>query len=465
MRRGWGYHELEDKTVKIIIVGSGKVGYALAKHLNEEGHEITVIDSDEEKIQDISSELDVFCICGNGTSYHTQKEAGIVKADLLISVANQDEINLLSCLIAKKAGNCKTIARVRNPEYYEEIGYIREELGLSMSINPEWEAACEMARLIQYPSALSVETFRRRVSLVNIQVPENSVLDGMSVADFAIKISNNTLVCIVKRGKDIVVPGGDFVLHAMDTISVILPIQEATPFFKKIGITTSPVRSVMIAGGGMISFYLAKQLQDTGVRVSIIEKSKRRCEELSEALPKAMIIQGEAIDKDLLLEEGIQDVDAFAAMTDIDEENIMLSLFTKHVSHAKTMTKIDKIDFPEVVEDLAIDRLVVPKAITAASIIRYVRAMQNSVGSNVQTLYRLMGGRVEALEFIVSKTAKVVGKSLRELRLKKNLLICSIWRNGAIITPSGDDVLKAADSVIVVTTVLGLDDIDDILEG
>lgn len=451
--------------MNIIIVGSGKVGSTLARHLNDEGHEITVIDSDEEKIRDISSEMDIYCVLGNGTSYRTQKEAGVEKADLLISVANQDEVNLLSCLIAKKAGNCQTIARVRNPEYYEEIGYLREELGLSMSINPEWEAACEMARLVQYPSALSAETFRSRVSLLHIVIPENSILDGMSVADFAVKISKKVLVCIVKRGKEIVIPRGDFILASGDEISVSLPIREATPFFKKIGVPANPIKSIMIAGGGMISFYLAKQLQDTGVEVKIIEEDKQRCEELSEALPKALIIQGEAIDKELLLEEGIQGIDALAAMTNLDEENIMLSLYAKRVSNAKTMTKIDKIEFPEVVNDLGIDSLIVPKMITAASIIRYVRAMQNSVGSNVQTLYRLMDGKVEALEFIISNTAKVIGKPLSELKIRRNVLLCSIYRQGKMIVPSGNDVLCSGDSVIIVTTELGLGDIDDILEG
>ena len=451
--------------MNIIIVGSGKVGYSIAQHLNEEGHEITVIDSDEEKIRDISSEMDIYCVLGNGTSYLTQKEAGIDKADLLISVANQDEVNLLSCLIAKKAGNCQTIARVRNPEYYAEIDFIREELGLSMSINPEWEAASEMARLIQYPSAIAAETFRGRVSLLHIVVPENSVLNGMSIADFAVKISKNILICIVKRDKEIIVPRGDFVMRAKDVISVSVPSREATPFFKKVGIPANPIKSVMIAGGGRISFYLAKQLQDTGVEVKIIEEDKKRCEELSEALPKAMVIQGEAIDKELLLEEGIRGIDALAAMTDIDEENIMLSLYAKRVSNAKTMTKIDKIEFPEVVDDLGIDRLIVPKSITAASIIRYVRAMQNTVGSNVQTLYRLMDGRVEALEFRIGHTAKVIGTPIKNLKIKKNVLIGSIYRKRKLIVPSGEDMIKSGDSVIVVTTELGLNDIDDILEG
>ena len=331
--------------------------------------------------------------------------------------------------------------------------------------DPEWEAANEMARLIQYPSALAVEKFRGGMTLLRVVIPEKSVLNGMSVAEFAVKISRQILVCIVKRGKEIRIPDGNFVLMAGDAISVSLPIREATPFFKKIGVPANPIKSVMVAGGGMISFYLAKILQDTGVEVKIIEENKKRCEELSEALPHAMIIQGEAIDKELLLEEEIRETDAFAAMTDIDEENIMLSLYAKKVSQAKTMTKIDKIEFPEVVDDLGIDSLIVPKVITGVSIIRYVRAMQNTMGSNVQTLYRMIDGQVEALEFIVSKTAKVTNKPICELKIKKNLLICSIQRKGKLITPSGNDMLQSGDSVIIVTTNLGLDDIDDILEG
>ena len=400
---------------------------------------------------------------GNGTSYRTQKEAGIEKADLLISVANQDEVNLLSCLIAKKAGNCQTIARVRNPEYYDEIGYIREELGLSMSINPEWEAANEMARLIQYPSALAVEKFRGGMTLLRVVIPEKSVLNGMSVAEFAVKISRQILVCIVKRGKEIRIPDGNFVLMAGDAISVSLPIREATPFFKKIGVPANPIKSVMVAGGGMISFYLAKILQDTGVEVKIIEENKKRCEELSEALPHAMIIQGEAIDKELLLEEEIRETDAFAAMTDIDEENIMLSLYAGRESKAKLITKVNRIAFENVIDSMNLGSVIYPKLITADLILQYVRAMQNSLGSNVETLYKIVANRAEALEFRVGNDAPMIGVPLEKLSLKKNLLVACINRNGRILTPRGKDTIEVGDTVIIVTTNTGLNDLKDIL--
>ena len=450
--------------MKIIVVGCGRVGYVLTEQLNKEGHDVTVIDKDEEKIQRISSSMDVYGISGNGTSHNVQMEAGIKEADLLISVTDSDEINMLCCLIAKKTGNCQTIARIRKPEYYEEVSFLKEELGLSMTINPEMTAAAEMSRLIQYPSALEVETFvKGRVTLIKVAVTENSPLDGLVLRDISKVISNRVLVCIVKRGNDIVIPDGNFKLMAGDGVSLTLPVEESTAFFKKMGIKTSPIKSMIIAGGGTTSYYLAKQLSKTGVQVKIIEEDRALCEQLSEALPNAMVINGSCIDKDLLLSEGIQNIDALAALTPIDEENIMLTLYAKRIAGCKTMTKMDKLNFDEVTDNLNLDTVVSVKAITTAYIIRYVRAMQNSYGSNVQTLHRLFEGKVEALEFRITDKAKVVGKSLFELQLKKNLLICCISREGKIITPSGRDELKPGDGVIVVTTNLGLDDIDDIL--
>ena len=450
--------------MRIIIVGCGKVGYVLTEQLTKEGHDICLIDKDEDKLARVSSNMDVFCLQGNGTSYATQIEAGIKEADLLISVTESDEINMLCCLIAKKAGNCKTIARVRKPEYDFEVSFLKEELGLSMAINPEMTAAAEMSRLIQYPSALEVETFvKGRVTLIKVAVTKDSPLDGLAIKDMASVAGKRTLVCIVDRAKEITIPNGDFVLKEGDIISLILPVEESNAFFKKMKIKSSPIKSVIITGGGTTSFYLAKQLQKTGVSVKIIEENKARCEELSELLPNAMVINGSCIDKDLLLSEGITDIDAMAALTSLDEENILLTMYAKKVGKCKTMTRVDKLNFGEVLGDLNMDTVISAKAITAAYIIRYVRAMQNSYGSKVQTLHRLYDGQVEALEFRVTKNAKVIEKSLFELNLKNNLLVCCISRKGKIITPSGQDMLMPGDGVIVVTTNTGLRDIDDIL--
>ncbi len=450
--------------MKIIIVGCGKVGYVLTEQLTKEGHDITLIDKDDEKLTRVSSNMDVYCVNGNGTSYETQLEAGIKDTDLLISVTDSDEINMLCCLIAKKVGNCKTIARVRKPEYDFEVNFLKEELGLSMSINPEMTAAAEMSRLIQYPKALDVETFvKGRVTLIKVAVTKDSPLDGLVIKDIASVAGKRTLACIVDRNKELTIPNGDFQLKEGDIVSLILPVEESNSFFKKMKIKSSPIKSVMIAGGGTTSYYLAKQLSKTGVSVKIIEEDKKRCEELSELLPDAMIINGSCIDKDLLLSEGITETDALAALTDLDEENILLTLYAKKVGKCKTMTKIDKLTFGEVMSDLEMDTVVSAKAITAAYIIRYVRAMQNSYGSKVQTLHRLYDGQVEALEFRITNNAKVIEKSLYELNLKKNLLICCISRKGKIITPSGQDMLMPGDGVIIVTTNTGLQDIDDIL--
>jgi trk system potassium uptake protein TrkA len=450
--------------MKIIIVGCGKVGYVLTEQLTKEGHDITLIDKDDEKLTRVSSNMDVYCVNGNGTSYETQLEAGIKDTDLLISVTDSDEINMLCCLIAKKVGNCKTIARVRKPEYDFEVNFLKEELGLSMSINPEMTAAAEMSRLIQYPKALDVETFvKGRVTLIKVAVTKDSPLDGLVIKDIASVAGKRTLACIVDRNNELTIPNGDFQLKESDIVSLILPVEESNSFFKKMKIKSSPIKSVMIAGGGTTSYYLAKQLSKTGVSVKIIEEDKKRCEELSELLPDAMIINGSCIDKDLLLAEGITETDALAALTALDEENILLTLYAKKVGKCKTMTKIDKLTFGEVMSDLEMDTVVSAKAITAAYIIRYVRAMQNSYGSKVQTLHRLYDGQVEALEFRITNNAKVIEKSLYELNLKKNLLICCISRKGKIITPSGQDMLMPGDGVIIVTTNTGLRDIDDIL--
>lgn len=451
--------------MKIIIVGCGKVGYVLTEQLTKEGHDITLIDKDEDKLTRVSSNMDVFCVNGNGASYETQIEAGIKETDLLISVTDSDEINMLCCLMAKKAGNCKTIARVRKPEYDFEVNFLKEELGLSMAINPEMTAAAEISRLIQYPKALEVETFvKGRVTLIKVAVTKDSPLDGLVIKDMASVAGKRTLVCIVDRNKELTIPNGEFCLKEGDVVSLILPVEESNSFFKKMKIKSSPIKSIMIAGGGTTSYYLAKQLNKTGVSVKIIEENKERCEELSELLPSAMVINGSCIDKDLLLSEGITETDAMAALTSFDEENILLTMYAKKIGKCKTMTKIDKLTFGEVLNDLEMDTVVSVKAITAAYIIRYVRAMQNSYGSKVQTLHRLYDGQVEALEFRITRNAKIIEKTLYELNLKKNLLICCISRKGRIITPSGQDMLMPGDGVIVVTTNTGLRDIDDILE-
>lgn len=450
--------------MKIIIAGCGKVGYALADQLNKEGHEITVIDSREDKINQALSVLDVQGIQGNATIFRTQSEAGIKESDLLIAVTGQDEINLLCCLIAKKFGNCQTIARVRNPEYNSEIKYLSRELGLSMAINPEYACAQNIAQLIEVPSALDIFSFAKsRINLIKLPVPDHSVLHSMTVYDFSNKINENTLVCAVERNHEVMIPDGNTILQQGDNMYVIIPPKDIHSLLPKIGIKARTIKSVMIIGGGTIAYYLAKHLEASKVQVKIIEQDIRRCETLSSLLPKTMIINGDATNRELLLEEGIAEMDAFVSLTNMDEENLVLSLFAKKVSHAKIITKVDKVDFEEVIDDLAVGTIACPKNITAKSILQYVRALQNSYGSNVETLYPILDNRMEALEFSIRQESKVTGTPLSQLKLKKNLLVCAIVRNGKVITPSGKDTMEVGDTVIIVTTGKGLTDIKNIL--
>lgn len=450
--------------MNIIIAGCGGVGSTLAEQLTAEGHEITIIDQESKNIQVVTAQYDVMGVQGNSTSYVTQMEAGIDKADLLIAVTNHDEVNMLTCLIAKKAGNCQTIARVRSPQYFTEIEYIRDELGLSMAVNPEFAAAQEISRLIQIPSAMEVDTFAKgRVNLVKIRILEGSVLDQLMLADFSSKIGTDALVCIVEREKEVYIPGGDFVLQVGDKIYVTMQIAALNDFLNKIGIKEKPIKKVMIAGGGTLGYYLGKILTEARIQVKIIEQNEKRCAQLSELIPKAMIIHGNATDKQLMIEEDIETTDAVVAATNFDEENLLLALYVNKVSPAKMITRINRLSFEDVLGDLPIGSAVTPKDITAEYIIRYIRSMQNSYGSNVETLYRMVDNRVEALEFNVDSEAKVTRATLGELKIKKNTLICCIHRNKKIIRPAGHDRIQPGDSVVVVTTNRGLNGIDEIL--
>lgn len=450
--------------MKTIIAGCGKVGFTLAEQLNREGHDITLIDVNRTALEKASSSYDVIGIVGNGISYSVQSEAGIEDADLFIAVTDSDEINLLSCLIAKKAGNCKTIARVRNPIYDNETAFLRNELGISMIINPEMAAAREIGRLVLFPSAIEIDTFARgRVELLKIQIPKDSVLHQLHIFELVEKLRCDVLICAVEREDAVIIPDGNFVLQELDTISFVASPKQTYNFFKKIGIKTTSIKHCMIVGGGKIAYHLAKQLLGLGLHVKIVERDRARCEELSILLPDAVIIQGDGTNETLLQEEGIEYAECFVSLTDVDEENILLSLYVASCSKAKIVTKINRISFTEIIAHLNLGSIICPKNITAEYILQYVRAMQNSMGSNIETLYRIVNDKVEALAFNIKKDSPIIGKTFDKLSLKSNLLICSIIRKGKTITPRGQDMIMVGDQVIVVTTNSGLKDICDIL--
>ena len=441
------------------------MGYTLVEQLSGEDHNIVVIDEKEEKVKSITDELDAMGIVGNGVSYQVLQEAGITDTDLLIAVTGSDEQNLLCCVIAKKAGNCKTIARVRNPIYNEESNFLRKELGLAMIINPELTSASEIARIFQFPSAVKIDTFSKgRIELLHFRVTKECLLNNYELIHIRTTLKCEVLVCMVTRGEEVLIPKGDFVFQEGDIVAIISTPPRANEFFKKIGIGTGRIHSAMVVGGGTIAYYLAKRLLAVGIETKIIEQDSARCDQLNELLPRATVICGDGTDQKLLLQEGLSSMDGFAALTGMDEENILLSLFAKKTSSAKIVTKINRINFNSVLNDLKLDSITYPRLLTADTIIKYARSMNESLNSNVENLYKLEEGRAEALEFYIKETSLVTDTPLEKLSLRKNLLICCINRGGKFIIPGGQDELRVGDSVVVVLTHSRLNEVKEILE-
>ncbi|MBR2742562.1 MAG: Trk system potassium transporter TrkA [Clostridia bacterium] len=452
--------------MKIVVVGGGKIGSALLEQLAKENHRVTLVDKSRRVVTDITNSFDVLGVCGNGATVATQNEAGVPSADLLIACTNSDEMNLLCCLVAKKLGAKYTIARVRNPEYNSQVQLIREELGLSMVINPDLVTARELFRMLRFPSAIDIDTFSGgRAELVGLRVRENSVLSGLQLRDLPKKVGARVLICIVQRGEDVFIPSGDFILRSGDIIRIAASRKNLEAFFGVLGALKREVGSVMMIGGSRISFYLSQMLLAIGVDVKIIEQNEARAVELCELLPKAMIINGDATDQSVLLEEGIDNTDAVVTLTGSDEENIIIAMYATGRNVPKVIAKVSRPSLSGLVAAAGLESAVSPRDITANQMAQYVRAVQNSIGSNVETLYSIAGGRVEALEFAVrSQSPDIVGVPLSKLSLKENILIACITRGSEIIIPGGDTVIMKGDNVVVVTTNPGLNDLLDILK-
>lgn len=451
--------------MKIIIVGGGETGAILAHNLTDEGHDVTVIDKKAERVSGICDSNDVMGLIGNGMNYSALSEAGLAEADLLIAVTGSDEQNLLCCLFARKAGHCATIARIRNPMYIKETEFIKEQVGLSMVINPEYESASAISRLLRFPGAIEINPFSEgRAEMLTFKVPKGSLLDGHNLTYIRGKIDAQVLFCSIGRGGEWHIPSGNFELKAGDKATIIIQPRDALHFFRQIKLETHSVKNVMIVGGGTIAFYLAQQLLETRISVKIIEEDEKRCNELAEKLPEALIIHGDASDKNLLLEEGITTTDAFVALTSYDEENVLLSLYAKELTRAKVITKVDRLIFTELISNLNLDSMIYPHNLTAEGILQYVRAKQNAMGNNIETLYKLVKNKVEALEFNIGENAPGLGIPLKDLNLKDNLIICGINRDQQFILPDGTTSIQAGDRVIVVTGQKKLNDFKDILK-
>ncbi len=452
-----------EKSLKIIIVGCGKVGMTLAERLSQEKHDVTVIDTDAESIQKVTTLYDVMGVTGNGASFSVQDEAGIKKADLIIAVTSSDELNLLCCTIAQKVGECAAIARVRNPDYSEELSYLRKQLGISLIINPELETAKEMSRLLRLPTAISMNSFAKgHVELVKFKLPEDNMLVGKKIMEIgASKLG--VLICGIESEGQLDIPDGSNVFKAGDLISFIATPLNTQKFFRHIGMKTQHVKDCIIVGGGKTSYYLAKQLSEMNINVKVIERDKRHCETLCTLLPNALVINGDGADESLLFEEGIKETSSFIPLTGLDEENILLTLFAKKNSKAKVITKINRSTFNDVIDGLDIGSVIYPRYMSTETIIKYVRGMQNSIGSNIETLYHIFENRAEAIEFEITEASQVTGKPLMELTLKENLLVACINRRGRIIIPRGGDTIQPGDTVVIVTTHTGFKDVSDIL--
>lgn len=460
----FGIHNKRNKGLNILIIGCGKVGRTLIEQLCLEGHDITVIDKNPDKIHAVSDLHDVMTVCGNGASFSIQQEAGIEDADLVIAVTGSDELNLLCCTVAKQVTDCAAIARVRTPDYNDDIGYLREKLGLARIINPELEAAKEVARILYLPAALEVNSFAHgQAEIVKFKIPQGNLLNRLKIMDLTKYVKHNILICAVERYGKVYIPDGRFELQTGDVVSFVGTRKNCARFFKAIGFDTHRVNDCLIVGGGKAAYYLADQLLRDGIEVKIIESNLHRCEELSTLLPNAIIINGDGTDEAILREAGLESAESFVPLTGIDEENIMLTLHAKQVSTAKVITKVNRITFKTVLNSLDLGSVIYPKYITSETIISYVRAKQASKDSNIDVLYHMFNSQAEAIEFVVTEDSSVTNKTLTELRLKDNLLISFISRKGRIFIPTGQDMIQKGDEVMIVTTHTGFKDITDIL--
>ena len=469
----FGREELEDGTafisrfdteMKIIIVGIGKVGYAIAEQMTGENHDLVVIDRNNAVLDHVDSMLDVMCVEGNGASASVLLEAGVREADLLIAVSENDEVNLICCLMAKKLGAKHTVARVRNPEYFRDAQILRREIGLDMIINPENAAAQEISRILRVPSAFSVETFARGlVELIGFQTEEGDSLVGKSLIDYNRENPNSILMCAAKRGEEVIVPNGSFVPQTGDRVYVIGTPAETTRVLRSMGRAMAPIRRVSILGGSRIAQYLAWVLTDIGTHVTIVEKDEAKCLTLAEKLPKVTVIHGDGTNHDLLESEGIFHCDAFIAVTDRDEENLLMALTAKRYGVKKVVPKMSRMGYLDIVNLTGLDTVISPKAIIASQISSYVRGLANSQGSAVESLHYILGGAIEAVEFTATSATHFLDRPLSDLHFRNGLLVAAIVHNGRMEIPNGHSQIHAGDRVIVVAKKLFLQDLNDIL--
>lgn len=452
--------------MNITIIGLGTIGRTVLQSLSDEGHAITIIDSDKALVERLIERYDVFGVVGNGASLEIQNEARVPSADLVIAMTRNDELNILACLVAKNIGVRHTIARVRNPDYRLQIAEMKDDLGISLVMNPEWETAGEIFNLIDLPSVARIEHFAAgRVLLVEVVAEAGCALIGESLVSLGRRLRSRILICAVQRGEEVFIPSGGFVIQEGDRIHFTADKKSLSDFLAEAGLLRSPLRRVMILGGGKVGYYLADRLAEKRCAVKLIEKDPARAEELAAELSGVTVVQGNGTKHGLLLEEGIEAMDAFVALTGVDEENIIVSLFAAQQRVKKTITRVRSAELYGMLDALGIENTVSSRRIVAARVTSYVRALANSQGSRVLTLYRLVNDQVEALEFSAKGEEPFYGRPLRELTIRRGCLIACIIRRGNALIPNGDAEIRRGDNVVVVTTHKNFDDLSDVFEA
>jgi len=451
--------------MKIVVAGCGKIGTTIISSLVEEGHDIIALDISPEALEEITNIYDVMCICGASTDCDTLSEAGVQQAELFVSVTGSDEINMLSCFLAKRMGAKNTISRIRSPHYNESsLGFIKQQLDLNVSINPEFMVARELYDILKFPSAVNIETFSaRQFEMIELRLKPDSLFDSMSLSEIRKKYPGNYLIGTVQRDEEIFIPDGNFVLHGGDKIGLTASPAEIQKLLKRLGLFQKQAKSVMILGASTTAYYLAKALLASGHTVKIIDKDRERCEEISNKLPGAIIIFGDGAQQELLLEEGISSTDAFISLTGIDEENILISIFANTQNVPKVITKVNRSELASMAERLGLDTIVSPKKVVSDILSRHARAIENSLGSNVEKLYKLLDGKAEALEFKVQNDFMYQQIPLKDMKLKSNTLIAGIIRNKKPFIPSGNDFILAGDRVVVLSAGHQMNDLADII--
>lgn len=450
--------------MKIVLIGAGKMGTEIVKHVCHENHEVIVIDNDANVIEDIINKYDVMGINGNGVSYEVQKTAGVDKADLFIAVTESDEANMLACLIARKLGTKYTIARVRDFEYTKQIELMTGALEITRTINPEFEASKEILRIINFPEALRVDSFAHgNADITEFYISEDSLLVGMSLMQINSKFNVQILVCAVKRENEVIIPNGKFVFQGGDRIHIISSQEQSKAFISKLGLSKTKMKNIMIIGASKITHYLADSLVRNNYNVKIIEINPKKAEEIAETIPNANVIIGDGSDQVLLREEGMQDFDAIVCLTGKDEENIIISLYANKQNVGKIITKVNKDSFAGLLESIEMASVIFQQQIAANQIVSYIRSISNRGGNNIVSLHKIVDNKVEVSEFVASGSSKALNIKLKDITLKKNILIGGIIRDHQIIIPSGMTSIKERDSVIIVSKDIILNDLDDIL--